>query len=383
MLRLCLLTVTASSASALAHSLPMLPRATGVTAPVVAGRTSVPLLLAKRAKRAKGGGGKVQKPKPPPPAAASMFTPGWREVVSDDGDVFYYNAETGVSQWESPIETSVNVPLPPPPAEVAEAPQFGFDAPVASAGDSSSGGGSSAASRRAARRAARRGGGVADGAQPDEPQFASTDSTDAFIEDNSAALDLPSMSDFRAREAPAAERRGGGAIERDALASREASPPAPPSSPQELARDRLFELLTFDKIDGPTAEMVDSEPYDWTARLIGRGLPNKAGVYTLPYLQTGHMLLFGVLLLSSLISYPGFPLTEVPEAYRSLLLQGIDIVLVINSVTAVYARGIAVAKEEPAGFWVAKCVLLGGLALAELSQAVPDPKPKPFPNQRR
>ena len=69
------------------------------------------------------------------------------------------------------------------------------------------------------------------------------------------------------------------------------------------------------------------------------------------------------------------PLTEVPDAYRSLLLRGIGIILAINAGTAVYCRGIAAAKEEPVAFWSGKCLLLGGLALGELTQAVPDPKP--------
>ena len=48
--------------------------------------------------------------------------------------------------------------------------------------------------------------------------------------------------------------------------------------------------------------------------MIGRGLPNKAGVYTLPYLQSGHILLLAVLLLCATVTYPGFPLTQVTLA---------------------------------------------------------------------
>ena len=79
-----------------------------------------------------------------------------------------------------------------------------------------------------------------------------------------------------------------------------------------------MDLLTFDTIDD---RPVDEEPYDWTARVIGQGLPTKAGVYPLPYLYAGHGLLLICLLISCLINYPGFPLTEVPEEYQSLLLQ--------------------------------------------------------------
>jgi len=135
-----------------------------------------------------------------------------------------------------------------------------------------------------------------------------------------------------------------------------------------------MELFTFDSID----ERPTDEPrYDWTARVIGRGLPDKTGAYLLPYLQSGHMLLLGVLFLCSLVSYPGFPLTELPEEYQGLLLQGIGFTFVVNLACAVYSRGIAAAKEEPVNFWFGKVFLFGGLALAELTDAVPLPtKPR-------
>ena len=132
-----------------------------------------------------------------------------------------------------------------------------------------------------------------------------------------------------------------------------------------------MEILSFDEID---ERPVNEDEYDATARIIGRGLPNKAGAYVLPYLQTGHSLLLIVLLISSLISYPGFPLTEVPDEYRALLLRGLGLTYVINAAAAAYSIGIAQKKGEPVGFWVAKVFLLGGLALGELSEAVPDRK---------
>ena len=178
---------------------------------------------------------------------------------------------------------------------------------------------------------------------------------------------LPTLDDFKARDAAAKD-------EAFAAASAPAAPPSAPLTPQELVQERLMELFTFDSID----ERPENEPpYDWTARFIGRGLPNQTGAYILPYLQSGHMLLLGVLLLCSLITYPGFPLTQVPDAYRGLLLQGIGITFAINTLCAVYSRGIAQTKDEPVAFWFAKCFLFGGLALGELSEAVPMPtKPK-------
>jgi len=44
---------------------------------------------------------------PPPPALGTELSEatveaGWREVVADDGDVYFFNDETGESQWDKP-----------------------------------------------------------------------------------------------------------------------------------------------------------------------------------------------------------------------------------------------------------------------------------------
>ena len=139
-----------------------------------------------------------------------------------------------------------------------------------------------------------------------------------------------------------------------------------------------MDLLTFYSIDERYEKKPDEmEEYTWTARIMGQGLPTKAGAYPLPYLYAGHGLLLICLLLSSLVSYPGFPLTEVPEEFQSLLLQGIGITFLINLASAVYSVGISEKKQEPTIFWCLKCFLFGGLALGELSEAVPTPvKPR-------
>jgi len=189
------------------------------------------------------------------------------------------------------------------------------------------------------------------------------------IED-APAVQLPSIDDFRRRDAAAAATGAAEPASFDPL--RSPQPAAPARGEPQNAAERLMELLAFDTID---ERPRNEDPYDATARIIGRGLPNKAGAYTLPYLQTGHMLLLGVLLLSSSISYPGFPLTEVPDEYRDLLHKGLLITFAINAASAVYARGIAEKKQQPVNFWSAKVFLFGGLALGELTQAVPDAPP--------
>jgi hypothetical protein len=219
-------------------------------------------------------------------------------------------------------------PPPPPPADVpvieAPAPTFQpqFDTqpladpymqPPEAASTPAVAGGDSSATRRAARRAARKAsaGSAApaaaaapppmDSFAPPMDSFAAADelsvadarNTDGFIEDSSM-LPLPSFDDFAQRERTKdAEERA------ERRAQRAMSEPGEPMSKPEQARERLLELLTFDTIDD---RPQNEEPYGFTARLIGRGLPNKAGVYLLPYLQTGHMLLLASILLSSIIS---------------------------------------------------------------------------------
>ena len=101
-------------------------------------------------------------------------------------------------------------------------------------------------------------------------------------------MTLPSFDDFRRRD----ETQG-------AVPERRRTPPG-----EQTAQEKLFELLTFDTIDD-RAERSDEMEYDMTARLIGRGTASKGGAYLLPYFQTGHILLLGVLLLSATVSYPG------------------------------------------------------------------------------
>ena len=80
----------------------------------------------------------------------------------------------------------------------------------------------------------------------------------------------------------------------------------------------------------------------------------------------------------------GFPLTQVPEEYRALLQQGLVTTYVINAAAAVYSlvSGVAAAKQEPAGFWFGKILLLGGLALGELREIEAPDTRKKFPNQK-
>ena len=197
---------------------------------------------------------------------------------------------------------------------------------------------------------------------------------------SSISESLPSLDDFKKRDDAAAAkeaRRGSrrsGRSEVSPPATLEATPSPSAADAPQSATEKLMELFAFDAIDERPA--VELDEYDTTARYIGRGLPNKAGAYVLPYLQSGHMLLLGVLLLSTFVTYPGFPLTQVPDEYRDLLKEGLVLTYVLNFAAAFYSRGIAIKKEQPAVFWMVKVALLGGLALGELTEAVPEPKGK-------
>ena len=154
--------------------------------------------------------------------------------------------------------------------------------------------------------------------------------------------------------------------------------PRRPSASPKTGAERTFELLSFDTIDErPAAE----ESYDLLDKILGKGVANKADAFYLPYLQTGHVFMLLVLLLACSVTYPGFPLTQVPADYRELLQQGLAVTFVVNTGCAWYSRGVAAKKRESVWFWMVKCFLLGGLALGELVNAVPDPA-KAAPTRR-
>lgn len=111
--------------------------------------------------------------------------------------------------------------------------------------------------------------------------------------------------------------------------------------------------------------------YDFTSALIGSGAPNKQGFYVLPYLQSGHLLLLGIISLAAFIYYPGFPLTEASDTVRENLRRGLILVSLFNSALAVVSFKTAQERKQPATFWAVKTLFLGNLALNELRKNVP------------
>jgi hypothetical protein len=110
--------------------------------------------------------------------------------------------------------------------------------------------------------------------------------------------------------------------------------------------------------------------YDMAAALIGTGRPNKQGIYVLPYLQSGHILLLLVVLLCAFVYYPGFPLTELDDEIREWLKRGLSLTYGVNAVLAAFAYRAAKLRSQPPPFWAAKTAFLGGLAFQELRSNV-------------
>lgn len=116
-----------------------------------------------------------------------------------------------------------------------------------------------------------------------------------------------------------------------------------------------------------------SGEYDLTAAMIGTGRPNKQGVYVLPYLQSGHILLLLVILLCAFVYYPGFPLTELDVETTDSLKAGLALTFTVNAALSVVSYREAKKRSQPALFWTLKTSLLGGLALQELKSNAPLP----------
>lgn len=106
--------------------------------------------------------------------------------------------------------------------------------------------------------------------------------------------------------------------------------------------------------------------YDLASAIIGTGRPNKQGIYLLPYLQSGHVLLLIVVLVCAFVYYPGFPLTELEENIREGLKKGLAATYVLNAALAVLAYRDAKKRGQPQLFWSLKTAFLGNLALREL-----------------
>ncbi|KAJ1451049.1 hypothetical protein M885DRAFT_621144 [Pelagophyceae sp. CCMP2097] len=109
------------------------------------------------------------------------------------------------------------------------------------------------------------------------------------------------------------------------------------------------------------------------------------------YIQLGHTVLPGVLLLMANVHEPGLPLTDLPQAYRDFFIQGLEVTYAINVFAGAKAFFEAKDREQPQIFWAAKTLLLGGVSLNQLRTGTKTAadlrkklakKNKPFPERR-
>lgn len=111
--------------------------------------------------------------------------------------------------------------------------------------------------------------------------------------------------------------------------------------------------------------------YDLASAIIGTGRPNQQGLYVLPYLQSGHVLLLMILLIVAFVYYPGFPLTEAEDDVRLGLKIGLAITGLVNAGLSVLAYQSAGERRQPQLFWAFKTAILGNLAFNELRRNAP------------
>lgn len=168
------------------------------------------------------------------------------------------------------------------------------------------------------------------------------------------------------------------------------SKPAQSSEQQErdiLPTDAVKKLTAAYRAGGAKAQQVIDElekdpdyflqtgnatgEYDFASALIGTGKPNKQGVYVLPYLQSGHILLLAVVLLVAFVYYPGFPLTEADDVTRDALKKGLALVALFNAGLSVFAYRAAKLRAQPPAFWAFKTAFLGNIAFNELRTNAP------------
>jgi len=153
--------------------------------------------------------------------------------------------------------------------------------------------------------------------------------------------------------------------ERRASKKREVGQPERP----RIARGDVEQYVKAIEID-PNADtnldlFEDRRAVDFVAIALGQGADTFFGIES-AYLQLGHVALLVVVVLAAFVNEPTFPLTNSPAEYRDFLKQGLAVTFVINAAVAVFATFEAPKRDQPAWFWAAKSLLIGGVALNQL-----------------
>lgn len=179
-------------------------------------------------------------------------------------------------------------------------------------------------------------------------------------EDQGGSLVLPDFEDFKRKE----EKKE---------AEAEQSEPESFLPLPERTRQNMLDALELDPFADSDFERFESEDYDLVSALIGEGSRPFLGI-PLPYLQTGHSALLLTILVMAFVDVAGNPLTELPTEIRDFFKTGLLVVYAINAGVAALSVKQAEIRSQPKAFWAVKSLLLGGLALKELTEIAPSKK---------
>lgn len=127
---------------------------------------------------------------------------------------------------------------------------------------------------------------------------------------------------------------------------------------------RLLEQQPYADADD---SFFEKEAYTTVSALLGEGSKPFLGIPTGP-LQVGHFIGSLGIILMAFVTYPGFPLTNLPTPLRDFLQSGLAVTYAINLVLAVLAAYKAGERNQPTLLWVAKTFSVGGLAYDQLTQ---------------
>lgn len=133
-------------------------------------------------------------------------------------------------------------------------------------------------------------------------------------------------------------------------------------------------------IDFISALLGDVEPgigneSDESSNMSGNKVQKKTsflGIGSGP-LQVGHFIgALGVILMA-FVEYPGFPLTNLPDALRGALQEGLGTIYLINTVLAIFSATSAPSRNQSSLLWGAKTFAVGAIAYDQLMQ-IPTPE---------
>jgi len=144
---------------------------------------------------------------------------------------------------------------------------------------------------------------------------------------------------------------------------------------EEEVEDRIDrrDLAKFKKLleVDPNADTEFSnfkeEEYGVVSILLGENAKSFIGIPLGP-LQIGHFFGSLAIFLMAFVSYPGFPLTNLPSPLRGAFQGGLGTVYAVNFVLAVLSTFQAGERGQPKLLWAMKTFTIGGLAYDQLTQ---------------